>query len=62
MNNKKYIILEEVFTSVNLLAKYMRNRSGIINKVTHIVYKEWSDCALMNEIKENNYDMNVLWK
>jgi hypothetical protein len=40
MNNKKYIILEEVFTSVNLLAKYMRNRSGIINKVTHIVYKE----------------------
>jgi hypothetical protein len=33
-----------------------------INKVTYIVYKEWLGRALMNEIKENNYDMNVLWK
>jgi hypothetical protein len=28
----------------------------------YIVYKQWSGCALMNEIKENNYDVNVLWK
>jgi hypothetical protein len=33
-----------------------------INKVTYVVYKECSDHALMNEIKENNYDVNVLWK
>jgi hypothetical protein len=26
--------------SVNLLPKYLRNRPGIINKVTYIVYKE----------------------
>jgi hypothetical protein len=38
-----------------------RNRVGI-NNVTYTVYKEWSDHALMNEIKENNYDVNVLWK
>jgi hypothetical protein len=37
-----------------------RNRPGI-NKVTYIVYMEWSGHALMNEIKENNYNMNVLW-
>jgi hypothetical protein len=34
----------------------------IINKITYIVYKEWSVRALMNEIKGNNYDINVLWK
>ncbi len=34
----------------------------IINKITYIVYKEWSDHALMDEIKDNNYDANVLWK
>jgi hypothetical protein len=33
-----------------------------INNVTYIVYKEWSDRALMNEIKENNYNKNILWK
>jgi hypothetical protein len=27
-----------------------------------MVYKEWSGRELMNEIKENNYDVNVLWK
>jgi hypothetical protein len=32
------------------------------NNVTYIVYKEWSDRALMNEIKENNYNKNILWK
>jgi hypothetical protein len=37
------------------------NRSGI-NKVTYIVYKEWSGHAMMNEINENNYDVNVLFK
>jgi hypothetical protein len=31
-----------------------------INKVTYIVYKEWSGRAWMNKIKENNYDVNVL--
>jgi hypothetical protein len=36
-----------------------RNRS-LINKVAYIVYKEWSGHALINEIKENNYDVNVL--
>jgi hypothetical protein len=30
--------------------------------VTYLVYKEWSSRELMNEIKENNYDMNILWK
>jgi Leu/Phe-tRNA-protein transferase len=38
-----------------------RNRLGI-NKVAYIVYKEWLDHALTNEIKETNYDVNVLWK
>jgi hypothetical protein len=33
-----------------------------INKVTYIVYKEWTNHALMNKIKENIYDVNVLWK
>jgi hypothetical protein len=37
------------------------NRSGI-NKVTYIVYREWSGHAMMNEINENNYDVNVLFK
>jgi hypothetical protein len=36
-------------------------RSGI-NKVTYIVYREWSGHAMMNEINENNYDVNVLFK
>jgi hypothetical protein len=36
-----------------------RNKSGI-NKVTYIVYMEWSGHALINEIKENNYDVNVI--
>jgi hypothetical protein len=31
-----------------------------INKVTYIVYKEWTNHALMNKIKENIYDVNVL--
>jgi hypothetical protein len=39
----------------------MRNRPGI-NEVTYIVYKEWLGHAFMNEIKENNYEVNVLWK
>jgi hypothetical protein len=38
-----------------------RNRLRIY-KVTYIVYKEWSGHTLMNEIKENNYCVNVLWK
>jgi hypothetical protein len=38
-----------------------RNRLRIY-KVTYIVYKEWSSHTLMNEIKENNYCVNVLWK
>jgi hypothetical protein len=62
MNHRKSVIPEKVFTSTNLLPEYLRNRPGIINKVTYIVYKEWLGCALMNEIKENNYDMNILWK
>jgi hypothetical protein len=36
-----------------------RNVLGI-NKITYIVYKEWSDHALMDEIKENSYDVNIL--
>jgi hypothetical protein len=36
-----------------------RNRQGI-NKVTYIVYKEWSSCALMNEVNENNFDVKIL--
>jgi hypothetical protein len=40
----------------------MRGNRPVINKLTSIVYKEWSGRALMNEIKENNYDVNVLWK
>jgi hypothetical protein len=62
MNHRKSVIPEKVFTSTNLLPEYLRNRPGIINKVTYIVYKEWSGCALMNKIKENNYDVNILWK
>jgi hypothetical protein len=62
MNHRKHVIPQKVFTSAYLLPKYLRNRSKIINKVTYIVYKEWSSCALMNEIKEKNYDVNVLWK
>jgi hypothetical protein len=62
MNNGKHLIPEEVFTSANLLPKYVRNRMGIINKVAYIVYKQWSGHALINEIKDNNYDVNVLWK
>jgi hypothetical protein len=27
-----------------------------------MVYKEWSGRALMNEVKDNNYDVNVLLK
>jgi hypothetical protein len=38
-----------------------RNRPGI-NKVTYTIYMEWSGRALMNNIKENKYDVNVLWK
>jgi hypothetical protein len=37
MNHRKHIIHEEIFTSVNLLPKYMRNGPGIINKVTYVV-------------------------
>jgi hypothetical protein len=33
-----------------------------INKLTYIIYKEWSGHILMNKIKENNYYVNVLWK
>jgi hypothetical protein len=40
MNNGKHLIPEEVFTSANLLPKYVRNRMGIINKVAYIVYKQ----------------------
>jgi hypothetical protein len=36
-----------------------RNRPGI-NRVTYIIYKEWLGHALINEIKNNNYDVNVL--
>jgi hypothetical protein len=38
-----------------------RNRPGI-NKVTYTIYMECSGHALMNNIKENKYDVNVLWK
>jgi hypothetical protein len=62
MNHEKHVIPEKVFTYANLLSKYLRNRPGIINKVTYTVYKEWLGCALMNEIKENNYNVNVLRK
>jgi hypothetical protein len=55
-------IHEEVSTYVNILPKYLSNIPEIINKITYIVYKEWSVHALMNEIKENNYNVNVLWK
>jgi hypothetical protein len=60
MNHEKLVIHEEVSTYVNILQKYRSNIVEIINKITYIVYKEWSVCALMNEIKENNYAMNVL--
>jgi hypothetical protein len=40
----------------------MRRNMPEINKVIYIVYKEWLGHALMNEIKENNYDVNVLWE
>jgi hypothetical protein len=33
-----------------------------INKVTYIVYREWSDSALVNEITNSNYDINNLWE
>jgi hypothetical protein len=62
MNHEKQVIPEEIFMSMNLLPKYLRIRSGIINKVTYIVYKELSEHTLMNEIKEHNYDVNILWK
>jgi hypothetical protein len=62
INYGKQVIPEEVFTPVDLLPKYLMNRPRIINKVTYIVYKEWPGRALMNEIKENNYGVNVLWK
>jgi hypothetical protein len=62
MNYGIHVIPEEIFKSMNILPKYMRNMSRIINKVTYIIYKEWSGRALMNEITENNYDVNVLWK
>jgi hypothetical protein len=62
MNHEKHVIHEEVFTYVNILPKYLSNMPEIINKITYIVYKEWSVHALMNEIKENNYDVNILWK
>jgi hypothetical protein len=62
MNHGKHGIDEEVSTYANILPKYMSNMPEIINKITYIVYKEWSMRALMNEIKENNYDVNALWK
>jgi hypothetical protein len=62
MNHTKHVIHEKVSTYANILPKYMSNILEIINKITYIVYKEWSMFALMNEIKENNYDMIVLWK
>jgi hypothetical protein len=62
MNHEKHVIHEEVSTYVNILPKYLSNMLEIINKITYIVYKEWSVHALMNEIKANNYDVNVLWK
>jgi hypothetical protein len=62
MNHAKHVIQEKVSTYANILPKYLSNMPEIINKITYIVYKEWSMYALMNEIKENNYDMNVLWK
>jgi hypothetical protein len=62
INHEKHVIHEEVSTYANILPKYLSNMPEIINKITYIVYKEWSVRALMNEIKENNYDMNVLWK
>jgi hypothetical protein len=60
LNHEKHVIHEEVSTYANILPKYLSNMPEIINKITYIVYKEWSVRALMNEIKENNYDMNVL--
>jgi hypothetical protein len=60
-NHGKHVIHEKVFTYANNLPKYLSNMSEIINKITYIVYKEWLR-ALINEIKENNYDVNVLWK
>jgi hypothetical protein len=60
MNHGKHVIHYEVSTYVNILPKYLSNMPEIINKITYIISKEWSVCALMNEIKENNYDMNVL--
>jgi hypothetical protein len=50
VNHEKHVILNKVFTYANLLPN-LRNRLRIINKVTYIVYKEWSGRALMNEIK-----------
>jgi hypothetical protein len=59
INYGKYVIHEKVFTYANILPKYLSNMSEIINKITYIIYKEWLH-TLMNEIKENNYDVNVL--
>jgi hypothetical protein len=38
----------------------VRRNMPRINKITYIVYKEWQDRALMNEIKETNYDVTLL--
>jgi hypothetical protein len=40
MNHEKHVIHEKVFTYANLSSKYLRNRPGIINKVTYTIYKE----------------------
>jgi hypothetical protein len=62
MNHGKHVMHEDVSTYAYILPKYLSNMPEIINKITYIVYREWSVCAFMNEIKENNYDMNILWK
>jgi predicted AlkP superfamily phosphohydrolase/phosphomutase len=40
MNHEKHVIHEEVSTYANILPKYLSNMPKIINKITHIVYKE----------------------
>jgi hypothetical protein len=60
MNHAKHVIHEKVSMYVNILPKYLSNMPEIINKIIYILYKELSMYALMNEIKENNYDINVL--
>jgi hypothetical protein len=62
MSHQKHVIHEEVSTFANILLNNLSNMPEIINKITYIVHKEWSVCELMNEIKENNYDVNILWK